>query len=184
VDDALIGRNDLEVAERGLSPLEELVPLLVALELELRVDGHRVPRAERVDLYRVVDDQLHGLERVDLLRVTPELLHRVAHGRQVDYRRDPGEVLQEHAGRGERDLARRRGGDVHAGEGLDVFGADGHAVFRAKEVLEEDLQRKREALGLRELCVDGAETEVRVRSRADGQAGLGGEGIGHGEEEN
>ncbi len=177
------GRDDLEVAERGLPPLEELVALLVSLELELRVDRHRVARAERVDLHGVVDDELHGLQRVDLLRVAPELLHRVAHRGQVDDGGDAGEVLQEHARRRERDLARRLGGHVHRGEGLDVLGADGHAVLGAEQVLEEDLQREREALGLRELRVKRAEAEIRVRGGADDEGGLGGEGIGHGNRE-
>jgi hypothetical protein len=63
--------------------------------------------AERVDLHRVVDDQLAGCERVDLLRVAAQARHRVAHRGQVDDAGHAGEVLHEHAGRGEGDLAAR-----------------------------------------------------------------------------
>ena len=116
VHDALVRRHDLEVAKRRLPPLEKLVPLLVPLKLELRVDGHRVARAERVDLHGVVDDELHGLERVDLLRVASEHLHGVAHRGEIDHGGDAREVLQEHARRRERDLARGLGRDVHVRE--------------------------------------------------------------------
>ena len=59
----------------------------------------RVGGAERVDLHRVVDDELDGLQRVDLLRVAAEPLHRVAHRGEVDHGGDAREVLQQHARR-------------------------------------------------------------------------------------
>ena len=75
------------------------------------------------------------------------------------------------------------GRDVHRGERLDVLGADGDAVLGAEQVLEEDLQRERKRCGLRVLRVDRAEAEVRVRVGANGEGGLGGEGVGHGNAE-
>src|SRR3712207_8532231 len=56
-DDAGVRRDDLELLEGLLAPLEQLVALLVALELLLRVDREGVLGAERVDLHGVVDDE-------------------------------------------------------------------------------------------------------------------------------
>ena len=44
VDDAGVGRHHREVAERGLSPAQERVALLVARELDLRVQRQRLGR--------------------------------------------------------------------------------------------------------------------------------------------
>ena len=93
MDDAGVRRHDLEVLERLLAPPEELVALAVALELELGVDREGVGGAERVDLHRVVDDELGRDERVDLRGVAAERRHRVAHRGEVDDRGHAGEVL-------------------------------------------------------------------------------------------
>ena len=92
--DAGVGRHDPKVVERLLSPLQERIALLVARELELRVQVEGVGLAKVVHLYRVVDDQLGRLQRVDAVRGSPEPDHTVAHGRQVDHDRHAGEVLQ------------------------------------------------------------------------------------------
>ena len=99
MDDAGVGRDDLEVVERALSPAQERVALAVALELELGValEGRR--GAEHVDLYGVVDDELRGDQRVDLVGVAAHVPHRVAHRGQVDDGGHAGEVLHEHARR-------------------------------------------------------------------------------------
>ena len=47
-----------EVAKGLLSPLQELVALLVPLELPAAVDHERVRTVEHVDLDRVVHDQV------------------------------------------------------------------------------------------------------------------------------
>jgi hypothetical protein len=56
VHDAHAGRHHAEVRQRLLAPLQELVALLVALELELEVVLLGGLAVERVDLHRVVDD--------------------------------------------------------------------------------------------------------------------------------
>ena len=66
VADAGIGRNDREVVERALTPAQERVALAITLELAFHVDGKSVVSRERVDLNRVVDDELGRNERVDL----------------------------------------------------------------------------------------------------------------------
>ena len=104
MDDAGPGRDDPQVAERGLRPAQELVALAVALVLALDVEGERIRRPEPVDVDRVVDDEVGRDERVDHGRIAAELGHRVAHDRQVDDGRHAGQVLEDHARGHERDL--------------------------------------------------------------------------------
>ena len=83
MDDARLGRHDAEVAERGLSPAQEHVPLAVAVVLELRVQLERVGPAEVIDLHRVIDDELDRLQRVHAIRVAAERDDAVAHGGEI-----------------------------------------------------------------------------------------------------
>ena len=64
--DAGGGRDDAEVVEGLLAPLEELVALAVALELHVDVVVHGIGLPKSVDLHGVVDDQVDGDQRVDL----------------------------------------------------------------------------------------------------------------------
>ena len=93
VDDPCRRWHDPEVVEGALAPLQELVPLAVALELLLAVDGQRHAAVERVHLHRVIDDEVAAHQRIDLGRVTAHPHHRGAHRGKVDNRRNPGEVL-------------------------------------------------------------------------------------------
>ena len=144
VDDPGARRDDLEVVEGVLPPAEEGVALAVPLELELGVADDREAVRELVHLNRVVDDELDREERIDLLRVAAEVVHRVPQRGEVDDRRDPGEVLQQHPARRERDLVRRLGARHPAGDGLDVGRRDTDAVLHPQRVLEEDPERVRQ----------------------------------------
>src|SRR4029450_9567410 len=140
VHDAGAGRDDLELVERGLAPAQELVPLPVALVLELDVAGEGVLAAEQVGDDRVVDDQLGGGEGVDLRGVAAEVADGFPHGGEVDDAGHTGEVLHQHPGGRELDLHARVGGGVPAAEGTDVVGGDVRAVLRAQQVVQQDLQ--------------------------------------------
>ena len=93
VHDPRSGRDDLEVAKRLLSPLEECVAFLVPGELEPHVQLKRIGRSEVIDLHRMVDDELGRLERVDRVRVAAKTDNPVTHGCQVDDRRYAGKIL-------------------------------------------------------------------------------------------
>ena len=82
-----------------------------------------------------------GRKRVDQLGIAAELDHGVAHGGEVDHRRDAGEVLHQHAGRAEGDLAVRAALLLPVGQRLDVLAGDAAAVLVAQQVLEQHLQR-------------------------------------------
>ena len=83
VDDPPARRDDAEVVERVLAPLQELVAFDVPAELQLGVVQQRERVGVLVDLHAVVDHEVDGDEGVDLLRVPAVPLHRVAHRGQV-----------------------------------------------------------------------------------------------------
>ena len=182
VADAGAGRHDAEVVERVLAPAQELVALLVALELEFRVDEERGLDAVLVDLHRVVDDEVDRLQRIDALRVAAERDDGVAHGGEVDDARHAGEILEQHAARAERDLLFDRRRDVPVGQRLDVRRLHERAVFVAQQVLEQDLEREGKAvdvaLGALAQRVQ-SEDGVGVRPDLQGRAGLEGIGVFH-----
>ena len=157
VDDARRRRDDGEVLERLLSPAQERVALAVALELDLGVAEQRERARVDVDLHRVVDDELGRELRIDAGRIAAEVAHRVTHGGEVDDRGHAREVLQQHAGRREADLARRLVGRAPAADSFRVLGA-----ARPENVLEQDPQREREVRHV-------AEAPGRVVDAADGK---------------
>jgi hypothetical protein len=135
VDDAGVGGDDGEVAESGLSPAEEGVALFVALEFQGGVYVEGVGGAEFVDLHGVVDYQFDGLQRVDERGIAAESLHGVAHGGEVDYAGDSGEILQEDAAGSEGDFFLGLGLGIPSCEGAHFFFGDVAAVFGAEEIL-------------------------------------------------
>ncbi len=167
VHDPRIRRYDVEVGERRLSPPQERVALLIALELDLRVAAKRVAGAEVVDLHGMVDHQLGGKERVDLLGVSPQSFHRSAHRRQVHHARYAREILQQHARRHERDLSLTDVLGLPASQSPDVVGVDRFSILAAEQVLEQDLQRIGEALHRKPGGVEPLEAVERVRLVAD-----------------
>ena len=137
------GRHDAQVAEGRLGPAQELVALAVALVLALDVEGERAGRPEPVDLHGMVDDEVRRDERVDLRRVASEVGHRVAHDREVDDRRDAGEVLEQDPRGHERDLGLGGGTRSPGEQRLDVSRVDHAAAGMAEQVLEQDLDGDR-----------------------------------------
>ena len=107
----------------------------------------RVGAAEHVEDHRVVDDHLGGGQRVDLVGVAAEVGDGLTHGGEVDDAGHAGEVLHDHAGRGELDLDARVGRRIPVGDGVDVVRGDVGAVLGAQQVLGEDLQAVGEFLG-------------------------------------
>ena len=160
VDDAGVGRDDAEVVEGLLAPAEERVALAVTPELEGGVQIGGVALDVVIDLHRVIDDELHRLQRVDLSRVTAQLHDPVPHRGEIDDRRHAGEVLQQHPRGRERNLLLHPRTDVPSGERLDVLRVDESRVLTAEQVLEEDLQRIRQAGDVRKAgLLEGGEAE-------------------------
>ena len=172
VDDARVRRNHAEIAKRVLSPAQERVALLVARELEVGVQPERISVAEGVHLHRVIDDQLDGLQRVHLVRIAAEPDDAIAHRREVDHAGHAGEILQQDARGHERHFALRGALHVPRRERLDVGLLHEPAVFLAEQVLQQDLQRVRQAGDVGESgFLKGGETVNLKRTSAHGKGG-------------
>ena len=104
VDDTVAWWHDAEVAEGGLTPLEEGESLTVPVELDLLVAVLGIRSASHVDLDGVINNEISLAEWVDFVGISAELRHRCAHSSEVDDGRNASEVLEEHSGRLERNL--------------------------------------------------------------------------------
>ncbi len=173
MDDAGAGRNHLEVLEGPLSPAQELVPLAVALVLELHVTDEGIRGTEDVGYHRVVDDQLGRIERIDPARIPTEGGHRLAHGREIHDRGHTGEVLHDHSGGCELDLNAGLGVLVPAEQAPHVVGGDVRAVLGPQQVFQQDLQAVREPRRVSR----GSQAVDLVRGVADFQLSLGAEAV-------
>ena len=143
--DACAGRHDAEILERALAPFQEVVALAVALVLERHVLRQRLGRAELVDDDRMVNHQIDGHQRIDHRRIAAELGHAIAHSGKIDHGGHAGEVLHQHAGGSEPDVLVGLAAILEpGGDGLDVGLGDRPAVLVPQQVLEQDLQRKRQ----------------------------------------
>jgi hypothetical protein len=183
VDDAGGGRDDGEVGQGLLAPLEELVALVVALELLLGVDGQRGLGSVGIDLHRVVDHQVAGDERIDGLGVAAELLHSVAHRREIDDARDTREILEHDSPGHEGDFLLRRGFRVPVGQARNIVGGDDEAVEVAEHGLQQDADRKGKIVDLADSgpgeCREGV-VGVGAVGGLEGGAGFEGVGAWHG----
>ena len=137
--DSGVRRHHLEIAERVLSPAQELVALDIALKFKLGVHAESIHVAEAIHLHGVVDDQFGGEERIDALCVAAQFLHGFAHGGQIHNGRDAGEVLQQHARRHKRSFFLRRAW-LPIRQGADILGMHETAVFHAQKIFEQNSQ--------------------------------------------
>ena len=176
MDDAGVRRDDLEVVERLLAPAQEGVALAVPPVVLLDVLRQSRPARERVDLHRVVDHELRGQQRVDARRVAAEVAHRDAYGGEIDDRRHPREVLEQHARGRERDLRSRLGLRVPAGDRLDLVDAGPPVRLGAEHVLEQDPQRVRQPEDV-VLRLEGFEPDDLVALGPDAQRRAGSEAV-------
>ena len=156
------GGTTRKLSKRRLPPLEELVPLAIAIELEAAVDRKRHARVERIDLHRVIDHEIARHERIDLRRVASEGDHRIAHRGEIDHARDAREVLQDHPPRHERDLSLAHALGVEGGERLHVLLGDHPAVAVPEARLEQNLDPDRQPRDVAVLakCVDSKDLAI------------------------
>jgi hypothetical protein len=178
--DAGIGWNDPEVVEGALSPSEELVPLAVALVVEIHIGEERHRRAEGVHLDRMIDHQLDGLQRIDPAGIAAELGHGIAHGCEVDHRRDSGKVLEQNPGGGEGDLTRGRVPGRPAGQSFNVLRRDRYAVLGAQQVFEKDPKGIGEAGDVDLSRGQGIESEDLEAAPTHLEGGPRAKGVAHG----
>ena len=121
VDDAGAGRDDLEVGERLPGPSAGRRSARGCARTRARRCGRRrscVANSSTCTEWSITSSA--GITGLISAAVAAEVLHRVAHRREVDDRRDAGEVLVEDAARPEGDLAARLVGRDPARDRLGV----------------------------------------------------------------
>ena len=114
--------------------------------------------------------------RIDLSGIAAELRHRLAHGGEIDHRGNTGEILHQHAGGTEGDLVLGGPRLQPCAHRLDVVDRHRAAVLEPDQVLEQHLERKRQALDVTEARGLGgrrqAEIIIFLAADPDGAAGL------------
>ncbi len=187
VNDSGGRRNDPEVVEGSLSPLEELVAFHVPCELHLGVDLQRIGRVERIDLHRVIDDEVGRDLRVDLGGggfVSGHPNHRRPHRSEVDDGGNAGEVLENDAGRLVGDLRLPHLRCNIASHCMNVRVGDDPSIVIPERRLEENLDRIRQGIDVTETgegiesidrsfaerCVDRAPCSERIVGVGHGAA--------------
>ncbi len=86
-----------------------------------------------------------GCSGLTLFGIAAQAHDAVAHGREVHDARHAGEILEQDARGHERDFALGGALDVPLRQGLDVGGLDEPAVLVPEEVLQQNLERVRQA---------------------------------------
>ncbi len=143
--DAVARRHDAQIVEGLLRPADELVALAVAGELDRHVPGERVRRAGAVDLDRMIDDEIDRDRRIDLGGIAAPALERIAHRREIGERREAGRILRQHAAGMEGDVTAPRALLAPFGQGTDIGIGHDVSVLAAQQILEQHLQRERQA---------------------------------------
>jgi len=98
----------------------------------------------------MIDHQVNRHNRVDLRRVATQTGHCRTQRGQVHQGGHAGEVLQDHAGGEEGQLPPARRSAVPVGQGQDVLAGDHPAVLFAQQRFEQDPDRERQAVDIRQ----------------------------------
>ena len=135
------GGTTRKVVEGLAAPFQEFIALAIALELALGVVEQSEAGAEVVHLHRMVDDQIDRDQGIDLGGVAAHAGHGVAQRRQIDDRRDAGEILHDDARRLEWHLFALGLARLPIGQGDDVILGDLEAVALSQRRLEQHFDR-------------------------------------------
>ncbi len=91
----------------------------------------------------MVDDKIDRNQRIDLFRITAERLEAIAHSCKVNNGWNAGEVLHQHAGRAVSNFCTCRSAICEpCGNSFDIRLLDGAVIFKAKQVLKQNLHGK------------------------------------------
>ena len=94
-------RHDFEGVEGLLTPFEELVAFFVTLKFQREILIQSRLRSRKINLHRVIDDQIHWHEGFDHFWIFAHLRHSRAHGSEVHEKRHASEILKNDACYGE-----------------------------------------------------------------------------------
>lgn len=88
-------RNNSEVLEGRLAPLEELEPFLVSFEFSFFILLEGLRSTSKVHLHRVVDDQIDWALRVHFFSFSSQVLDSISQPSQVNHEGHSGEILED-----------------------------------------------------------------------------------------
>ena len=145
VDDARIRWHHAEITESRLSPAQEAVTLLVALEFDAIIQGQGVCAAVAVHLHGMVNHQFRRRKRVDLVRTATQGCHCIPHGGEIDDSRHAGEILQQYARWRKCNFRDGCGCGIPVAQCFYVLPCHVNTVFVAQQVFEQDLETERQA---------------------------------------
>ena len=135
-----VRRHDAAILERFLTPFQKRVSFPVPLGFAICVESKSPGSTVLIDLDGMIDDQIDLLKGIDPFRVSTHSLDDVAHGRQIDNRRNTCEVLHQHTRRTERNFLFKA---LRGGRGYKrtyIIGRNRLPVFEAKQILQHHLQ--------------------------------------------
>ena len=150
-----------------LPPLEEGVTLHVAVVFDVEVHVKRIAvSAGNVNLYGVVNHQIHGNLRVHFLGVSAHLHHGVAQRSQIHHGGYTGEVLKDDTGRSEGNLTALAVGRP-CGDLANVILGDEEAVVASQGTLQENANGVGQMSGGDAVGVECIQREV-IAANAEG----------------
>ena len=144
VADSNIGRHHTTILKCLLSPFEKDVSFTVAFQLTVGVEGERSRTTVLIDLYGMIDDQVDLLEGINPFRVAAHLLDDISHRGKIYNRRNAREVLHQDACRTKCNFFFQAPRSERGHQRANVIGRNRLSVFKAKQIFQHYLQRKRE----------------------------------------
>ena len=172
------GWDDPEIIKRLLPPFQEAITLAVPFKFKVAVDGEGFPGSERVDLDRVVDNQIARDQRIHQrcsVRVSRHTDNGITHGGQVNNRGDTGEVLENDPAWGKRNLDLASLSTSPIEDVFDVMPSDRGTITLPSCRLKQNANGVREFIktiagqcrqidvrAISELCGHGAPVRLRV----------------------
>src|ERR1700736_4813603 len=132
MDDASVRRHHTKILKSSLSPAQERIALLIALELEQRIGLEGGRGGVVMPLDRVIDHPIDGDQRSSKRRIGAQIAKCIAHRGKIHYTRDSSEVLKQNTGRSKVDLARRFGSSPFR-DVLDITGFDSTPILTTEQ---------------------------------------------------
>ena len=161
--DTLSRRNDTNVLEGILGPLQEVITLAITGEFQLHIAIHATRATGFVGNDRMVDDKVAGNLRVDLRRVSAQVRAGFAHYREVDEYGNAGKVLEEDSCGTEFDFAARLASGARLYQPVCKLCCRLLIGSATQDILKQDGQRIGKLLG----TGNGSDRIVRVLGIAD-----------------
>ena len=125
----------------------------------------------------MVDDEFDRRERIDVRGAATEFDHRIAHGSEINDDGHARKILQDDTTWCEGDFMAGGGPRVPVEQRLDVRARHAHAVFKAQQIFQENLERVGKSIDLG--LIERRQGKDVVILAADPQLATGLETIAH-----